>query len=57
VVLAGDGGPADTRRSRITRHVVELLGTDGWVEAVPAISRLDWEAFDALVDWLATRTA
>jgi Trypsin-like peptidase domain len=57
VVLAGEGDPADTRRSRITRLVVELLGTDGWVEAIPAVSRLDWEAFDALVDWLATRTA
>jgi hypothetical protein len=57
VALAAEESPADTRRSRITRLVVELLGTDGWVEAVPAISRLDWEAFDAIVDWLATRTA
>jgi hypothetical protein len=36
---------------------VELLATDGWVEAVPAIARLGGESFDALVDWLATRTA
>jgi hypothetical protein len=57
MVLARDGGPADPRRNRITRLVVELLGTDGWIEAVPALARLHWEAFDALVDWLATRTA
>jgi hypothetical protein len=56
VLVAGDG-PDDSRRSRITRLVVELLGTDGWVEAIPAIARLDREAFDALLDWLATRNA
>jgi hypothetical protein len=57
MVLARDGGPADARRNRITRLVAELLATDGWIEAVPALARLHWEAFDALVDWLATRTA
>ena len=57
VVLARDVDPDDSRRSRITHLVVELLATDGWIEAVPAIARLQWEAFDALVDWLATLTA
>jgi hypothetical protein len=56
-VLVADDGPDGSRRSRVARLVVQLLGTDGWVEAVPATSRLDWEAFDALVDWLATRNA
>jgi trypsin-like peptidase len=56
-VLVADAGPDGSRRNRISRLVVELLGTDGWLEVVPAISRLDWEAFDALVDWLATRSA
>jgi hypothetical protein len=37
--------------------VVELLGTDGWAEAIPAVARLHWEAFDVLVDWLATRNS
>ncbi|TQM42870.1 S1 family peptidase [Pseudonocardia cypriaca] len=56
VLVAGDG-PDRSRRSRIGRLVVELLGTDGWAEAIPAVARLHWEAFDALVDWLATRNA
>jgi tetratricopeptide (TPR) repeat protein len=54
-VLAGAGDPADPRRLRVTRLVVELLATDGWIEAVPAVARLDWEAFDALVDWIVSR--
>jgi hypothetical protein len=55
-VLAGDGGQADTRSGRITRRVAELLSTDGWVEAVPALARLDRAAFDTLAEWLAERT-
>jgi hypothetical protein len=57
VVLARDADPGGTRRALITRLVVELLATGGWIEAVPAIARLEWEAFDALADWLTTRTA
>jgi hypothetical protein len=56
-VLVAADGPDRSRRNRITRSVVELLGTDGWVEAIPAVARLHAEAFDALVDWLATRNA
>jgi hypothetical protein len=55
-LVAGDP-PDDSRRSRTTRLVVELLGTDDWIEAIPAIARLDASAFEALVDWLATRNA
>jgi tetratricopeptide (TPR) repeat protein len=57
VVLAGEGGPADPRRRRVGRLVVELLGSDGWVEAVPALARLDRMAFDALMGWVADRTS
>ncbi len=56
VVLADEGEPVDPRRGRIIRLVAELLGTDGWVEAVPALARLDRTAFDALSEWLAGRT-
>jgi hypothetical protein len=45
----------DTRRGRITRLVAELLGTDGWVESVPALARLDRAAFDTLAGWLGER--
>ncbi len=55
--LVARDGPDGSRRSRTTRLVVELLGTDGWIEAIPAIARLDADAFQALVDWLATRNA
>ncbi|OLT06464.1 hypothetical protein BJF90_16970 [Pseudonocardia sp. CNS-004] len=54
VLVAGDG-PDRSRRNRIARLVVELLATDGWIEAVPAVAHLSWEGFDALVDWLTTR--
>jgi hypothetical protein len=56
LLVAGDG-PDGSRRRRTTRLVVELLGTDGWIEAIPPIARLDADAFEALVDWLATRNA
>jgi hypothetical protein len=56
-VLVARDGPDGSRRSRTTRLVVELLGTDGWIEAIPAIARLDPDAFQGLVDWLATRNA
>jgi hypothetical protein len=60
VLIATEGradDPADPRCTWLARLVATLLGGDGWVEAVPVLARLDRDAFAALVDWIAARTA
>jgi HPt (histidine-containing phosphotransfer) domain-containing protein len=50
-----EGDRNGPRRSWLTGVVAGLLTSDSWIDAVPALSRLDRRAFDAVVAWLVSR--